>query len=101
GADGASAEAAHIHDGLKGHIFTRESEVYQALEGKSADERKAILGAYQRMYGALDQDLSDEMGGVELDRARALAAGDQTGADAARVKIAMDGFFGADAKEIQ
>lgn len=111
--DSASAEAAALNEAMKGGLTgagTDEGSVYKALEKKSPAEREAIVRAYGRMYGSgendriLERHIREEFSSAELDRATSLLAGDQIGADAARVRHAMKGGvlgLGTDTQDIQ
>lgn len=107
--DRAGAEAASLHEAISG-AGTDEAAIYRAFDHKSAPEREAIIRAYGQRYGSgpedrlLERRLRQELSGAELDRAEALVAGDQAGADAAKVRHAMTGGFlglGTDTAAIQ
>jgi hypothetical protein len=89
----AKADAATLHYAMTG-LGTDEEAVYKALEGKSKEERAAILAEYQKTYNVdLRERLRGDFSGAELDRATALLDGDKAGADAATIKHAMHGGF--------
>jgi len=52
---------------------TEEDQIYNALEGRSADEIDEVRRQYYTLTGhSLERDIRDEMSGSELDRALAL-----------------------------
>jgi hypothetical protein len=77
----------------------------QLLRGKTEEQRKAIIAAYERKYGDdLKADLASDLGGDDRARADALLAGDTTKADAIALDQAMHGGFlglGTDEAEIE
>lgn len=101
--DPAKVTAARLNEAMKGGLTgagTNEDEVFTSLEGKSEVERKAIFDAYDAQYGdgdtgALQTHLEEELSGSQLDRATALAAGDTSAAEAAKIEDAANGgLFG-------
>lgn len=98
--DSAKADAARIQKAVKG-MGTDEAAIMSTLQGKSAEERAAIEKAFQETYKVdLRTRLSQDLSGSELDQANALLEGNQAKADAASLKTAASGFFGADKKGI-
>lgn len=77
---------------------TDEEGVNKLMEGKSADERKALEDSFnQRMKDKgvntnLRSEFTNEMSGATLDVSKALLEGDQVKANAARMKEAMEGW---------
>lgn len=86
------AVVAELHMAMD-RIGTDEDAIYNALRGRSAEDRETIKRLYREQYGVdLDADLKSEMGGLELDRAEALAEGDVARADAIELQDAMSGL---------
>lgn len=80
---------ASFHGGLTG-LGTDEERAFRALTGLSPIETLALRKCYKVAYGEdLDEDISDELSGGELERARALISGDQVRADVATLYTAM------------
>ncbi|WP_030485342.1 hypothetical protein [Nocardioides aequoreus] len=79
---------------------TDESKLYAALTGLTTLQRHALDLWYQAEHGStIDKELEDELEDAELDRARALMAGDELRADAAAIRDALEGP-GTDEQEI-
>lgn len=89
--DKTVAEATEIHRALTG-AGTDEEAIHQVLRNKQPEELQALSDSYRKLYGVeLDQALEGELSGAELDRARAVLKGNKAEADAARLRLAMDG----------
>ena len=87
----AQTLAIEVHAGVDG-AGTDEDRIYRALGGRTRIRLAAIRGAYAALgYGSIDDDLTDDFGDAELDRARQLMEGDQTGAEVAELRVAMEG----------
>jgi hypothetical protein len=96
----AKADAAKLQQAVKG-VGTDEAAIMATLKGKSKDERAAIEKAYKDTYNVdLKTRLKGDLDGSELDQANALLEGNQAKADAAGIKTAASGFWGADKKGI-
>ncbi len=94
------ADAATLKDAVRGG-GTDEAAIYRTLEGKTADERKAIASAYQQKYGTtLLADLKDDLSGADYDRAKALLDGDATKENAAKIRQGVAGL-GTDRQAIE
>ena len=90
--DVAGAKADRLAQAMDG-VGTNEKEIFETLEGTSAQERKAISDAYERRHNVkLDDRLKGELSGTDLDRAQALMRGDTAAADAAKLRGAMAGI---------
>jgi len=103
--DGTKANAVRLDEAMNGGFFgmgTDEDAVYKTLEScKDENERKALAAAYQKKTGEpLQKALTREFSGAEKDVAENLLKGDKTAADAARVKVAADDFWGTDEEGI-
>ena len=86
----AKAAAAQIRTAAAGW-GTDESSINQALEGKSAEERKAITEAYRQQYGKdLNSELSSEMSGNDLQKSQALLERGKL-SEAEQLKFALEG----------
>ncbi|MCA9792806.1 MAG: hypothetical protein KC910_13460, partial [Candidatus Eremiobacteraeota bacterium] len=87
----AEADAARLHDAMDGW-GTNEKEIFSTLEGKSKEEREAIITAYKDKYKVdLKDAFKDEMSGNDLEKAnRLLSQGDVS--DASKLKYAMEGW---------
>ncbi len=87
----SAADADALHTAMAG-AGTDEDAIFKTLEGKSPAEREAIQREYKSRHGrALSDDLAGELSGAELSRAQALLRGDSAGAEAARLRGAMEG----------
>lgn len=88
----AKADAAKLQRAMKG-MGTDEAAIMETLRGKSKEEREAITKEFKAEYKGpdLNKRLEGELGGAELDQARALLKGDNAAADAAQLKHAMHG----------
>ena len=73
---------------------TKEDEVYAALGGaRTAVERAAMAKVYLKEYGvSMEADIKDDMGGHEMERAKALMEGKSSEANAAAIKEAVAGL---------
>lgn len=92
----AKADAAKLQKAVKG-MGTDEKAIMEALEGKTKTEREAIAKSFKDTYKVdLKDRLKQDMGGSELDQANALLEGNKAKADAASIKTAAGGFWGAD-----
>lgn len=90
--DQAAATADRLAQAMNG-LGTDEQDIFDALEGRSAEERGAIETAYAQRHGeALSDRLASELGGAERERAQALLQGDESAAEAARLREAMQGL---------
>lgn len=103
--DSTKANAVRLDEAMNGGFLgmgTDEDAVYKALEScKDENERKALSAAYQKKTGEpLQKALTREFSGAEKDVANNLLKGDKTAADAARVKVAADDFWGTDEEGI-
>ncbi|PSM30550.1 hypothetical protein BVG81_009955, partial [Haliangium sp. UPWRP_2] len=103
--DSNKANAVRLDEAMNGGFLgmgTDEDAVYKALEGcKDENERKALAAAYQKKTGeTLQSALGREFSGAEKDVADNLLKGDKSAADAARVKVAADDFWGTDEEAI-
>ncbi len=105
--DSTKANAVRLDEAMNGGFLglgmgTDEDAVYKALEGcKDENERKALAAAYQKKTGeSLQNALGREFSGAEKDVADNLLKGDKSAADAARVKVAADDFWGTDEEAI-
>ncbi|HNN94045.1 MAG TPA: hypothetical protein PKI03_17330 [Pseudomonadota bacterium] len=103
--DSNKANAVRLDEAMNGGFLgmgTDEDAVYKALEGcKDENERKALAAAYQKKTGeTLQGALGREFSGAEKDVADNLLKGDKSAADAARVKVAADDFWGTDEEAI-
>lgn len=103
--DSTKANAVRLDEAMNGGFLgmgTDEDAVYKALEScKDENERKALSAAYQKKTGEpLQKALTREFSGAEKDVADNLLKGDKTAADAARVKVAADDFWGTDEEGI-
>lgn len=105
--DSTKANAVRLDEAMNGGFLglgmgTDEDAVYKALEGcKDENERKALAAAYQKKTGeTLQGALGREFSGAEKDVADNLLKGDKSAADAARVKVAADDFWGTDEEAI-
>ena len=88
--DNAKAAAAQIKTATGGW-GTDEKSLNAALEGKSAEERKAITEAYQQKYGKnLNAELKDELSGNDLQKSQALLERGKL-SDAEQLKFALEG----------
>lgn len=98
--DSTQADAAALRYSVDG-LGTSEDLIYRTLEGKSAEQRQAIMNSYREQYGRdLRQDIRADMSGSELQRAEALLDGNQARADAARINYARSGIFTTDRESI-
>lgn len=87
----SEADAATIKEAVRG-AGTDEATIYQTLQGKSPEERKAIAAAYEKKYGrSLLSDLKGDLSGADYDRAKALLDGDTAKAKAAEIRQAVSG----------
>ncbi len=94
----AAADADKLNHAMKGGFLgagTDEEAIHKTFEGKTEEQRKAILDEYQKRNNgvALGEHLKQELSGAELDRANALIEGNQAKADAAAMRHAMKGGF--------
>ncbi|WP_163992362.1 annexin [Pyxidicoccus caerfyrddinensis] len=92
--EAAKLEAQAIKDGLREDIRgagTDEDRIFQRLE-KATPEQRAILLQDPKLLKGLKDDLSKE----DYARAMGLLQGNSAQADAARIRGALDGLFGAD-----
>ena len=97
--DQASADAARIHQAVKG-MGTDEDSIYETLEGKSKEERDAIAAAYKKQYGVdLDTRLSEDMSGNDFEKANTLLEDGKT-SDVQKLRFAMEGM-GTDEEAVQ
>jgi hypothetical protein len=80
---------------------TEENRIYTALASLTPIQAAAVRKCYvAEEYGSdLDADLASELSDDELDRAKALLAGDQTEADVSALHYAIEGW-GTDEKTI-
>lgn len=87
------ALAAKVRGGVAGW-GTDEDKVYQGLGGaRTAVERAALAKCYQARYHvSMEADVADDMGGHEMERAKALMEGRSAEADAATIKEAVAGW---------
>ncbi len=85
--------AAKVKGGVAGW-GTKEDKVYQGLGGaRTAVERAALAKCYQAKYHvSMEADVADDMGGHEMERAKALMEGKSAEADAATIKEAVAGW---------
>ncbi len=85
--------AAKVRGGVAGW-GTDEDKVYQGLGGaRTAVERAALAKCYQARYHvSMEADVADDMGGHEMERAKALMEGKSAEADAATIKEAVAGW---------
>ena len=94
--DRAGAAAARMAVAADG-MGTDEDAIFRQLEGRSFEERAAIVSAYNERYGAaagglnFQQMLDDEMGQMDSERARQLATNGRLD-PAFAMRYAMDGF---------
>ncbi len=72
--DDVAAAAARLQIAAGGS-GTDEAGIFGQLEGKSDDERRALIDAYEASYGSFDAMLDDELGELDRERATQLAAG--------------------------
>ena len=81
---------------------TNESQVYAGLGGaRTAVERAALAKCYQALFHvSMEEDVADDMGGHEMERAKALMEGKGAEADAATIKEAVEGM-GTDEQAIR
>jgi hypothetical protein len=87
----STAAAAELHKAMAG-VGTDEAAVLGVMKRHSPEHMKAIAGEYQRLYGvSLDQSIQTELSGHQQSEARALAAGDRTGAKVAQLRGALEG----------
>lgn len=103
--DTTKANAVRLDEAMNGGVFgfgTDEEGVYKALEScKDENERKALAAAYEKKTGQpLTAALGREFSGAEKDVADSLLAGNAAAANAARVKVAADNFWGTDEEGI-
>jgi hypothetical protein len=105
--DKAKAAAVKLDEAMNGGFLnlglgTDENAVYDAIEScKDEKERKALAAAYQKKTGEpLTKALGREFSGAEKDVASNLLKGDKAGAEAARVKVASEDFWGTDEEAI-
>ena len=72
---------------------TDEALIFSSLAGLTPVQAKAVRGCYSADYNGadLDADIASELSGAELTRANAQLAGDQTLADVATLREAMEG----------
>lgn len=103
----AKAAAVKLDEAMNGGFLglgmgTDETAVYDAIEScKDEKERKAMAAAYQKKTGEpLTKALGREFSGAEKDVATNLMKGDKNAADASRVKVAADDFWGTDEEAI-
>ncbi|MFP2933415.1 annexin, partial [Pyxidicoccus sp. 3LG] len=92
--EAAKLEAQAIKDGLMediGGMGTDEDRIFQRLE-KATPEQRAILLQDPALLKGLKDDLSKE----DYSRAMGLLQGNSAHADAAKIRGALDGTFGAD-----
>ncbi|MCE1245554.1 MAG: annexin [Firmicutes bacterium] len=88
--NGAKADAAKMRDAMSG-MGTDENAIWQSLEGKSAEERKAIADEYKKTYGReLRDDFKNEMSGNDLKRSETLLDKGKL-SDAEKLRYAMAG----------
>ena len=97
--DVAGARAARLDNAMNGGFLglglgTDEEAIYKTLEScATPEERQQLVEAYRQRTGRdLSADMTDEMGGGELDVATSLASGDRAGAAAARIAVATKGI---------
>jgi len=94
--DPTVADVATLYDAMSG-AGTDEDAIMQVLRGKTAEQRAAIVAAYNKRYGGnLEADLKSELddgwsGPHDMQRANALMAGDTAKADAIALDQAMRG----------
>ena len=97
--DQTGSDVADLQRAMEG-LGTNEALINKTLEGKSDDERKALIEAYEaKTNRTLEDDLKKELGGSDLTRASATLKGDEASADAARLVKATKGL-GTNEKEI-
>jgi hypothetical protein len=94
--DVAAANAARVKAATES-FFTDKDAIYKAMEGKTPDQRTAMMADYKTMYGGkgggdLDKTLKDNLSGLDLQKAQELK---DTGKldDAFAMKYAMEGSF--------
>ncbi len=85
--------AAKVRGGVAGW-GTDEDKVYAGLGGaRTAVERAALAKCYEAKYHvSMEADVADDMGGHEMQRAKALMEGKSAEADAATIKEAVAGL---------
>lgn len=75
----ARAVAEQLRDAMV-VVGTEEDQIYNALEGRTADQIDEIRRQYMDLTGhSIDRDLRDELSGDELDRALALVNAGNSG----------------------
>jgi hypothetical protein len=75
-------------------LGTEEQDIYDALAGLTPTQARLVNAVFKRRHPkgwSLEQELRDEMGGSELDRALALARGSKVAAAAAAINDAIIG----------
>lgn len=88
----ASADAIAIRQGV-GTLWNDNKQIHSVLEGKTAEQRKAIADEYKKQTGKdLTEHLGKEMSGTNKDQAMALLKGDKAGAEAAKLQKAVTGM---------
>ncbi len=95
--DRAGADAAKLRDAMRGGwtgIGTDTRAIHDTFEGKSEGERRAVVEAYDKKYGAgaLSRGLSRELGASDLAKTQALMErGQLSGAEAVHFAVAGNG----------
>ncbi|MEQ8170856.1 MAG: hypothetical protein ABRQ38_18350, partial [Candidatus Eremiobacterota bacterium] len=96
--NGKESDAAKLHRAMDG-LGTDEKSIFRTLEGKTEDERKALVKEYKDKYGVdLMKDLEGDLSGSDMAKAKNLM--DKGKIDTAgKLDIAMSGA-GTDEKGI-
>lgn len=102
--DKAGASAARVKLATEGWFFTDKDAIYKQMEGKSEDERKAMVETYNKTYGqgpggqSFDKTLSQNLNGLDLDKAKNLQKDGKLD-DAFAMKYALEGSWWSSDKD--
>ncbi|MBT9582315.1 DnaJ domain-containing protein [bacterium] len=87
----SAADATALQQSV-GVLWNDNKDIHKTLEGKTAEQRKAIAEEYKKQTGKeLKTQLSREMSGTDKDQAMALLDGNTAKADAAKIQRAVKG----------
>ena len=88
------ARAKEAYEAMNGGVWglgTDEDRLFKALDGLSPEETKSVKAAYKEHYDRdMTKDVSSELSGTELKRARSLMRGDKHAATADKLHHDMD-----------